>query len=435
VPNFLHCFTFAANQQLREADAHAQRTLREMLQLFAHFCGIAAAPDGSGAINPSFREAEDPFQGYLHGVLDDYDAARSVPLVANAVVAKAAEKTAFNALYYKVVRHRSEVYDIVTRAFRRIGDWEELPSGLGLGDAWNVLWTWTRPRIDWQRLLVFQKVNHFPENIHLSRKDHLKRCFDRFCQAGPRAKPFNVLPKTFVLPKDYVAFVTAFTEDADAAEVNGDANLWIMKPVGQSRGRGIRVIADHNEVQYSEPTIIQKYISNPLLLGGYKFDLRLFVLITCFHPLEAFLYQEGFARLATVKYTNDASAAENKFIHLTNSSIQRHSANSREDAGGADGQEARRDAAVGGTKIDLATLKERLKRLGHDWKPIWRRITEVVLKTLCVTQDHIPHNPNAFELFGFDVLLDTKLMPHLIEVNTSPSMARSTSSTSRSSSR
>ena len=94
--------------QLREADAHAQRTLREMLQLFAHFCGIAAAPDGSGAINPSFREAEDPFQGYLHGVLDDYDAARKVPLVANAVVAKAAEGITYGDWASEVVRGQGE---------------------------------------------------------------------------------------------------------------------------------------------------------------------------------------------------------------------------------------------------------------------------------------------------------------------------------------
>ena len=34
--------------------------------------------------------------------------------------------------------------------------------------------------------------------------------------------------------------------------------------------------------------------------------------------------------------------------------------------------------------------------------------------------DAIPHQPNAFELFGFDVLIDAQLRPWLLEVIASP---------------
>lgn len=36
--------------------------------------------------------------------------------------------------------------------------------------------------------------------------------------------------------------------------------------------------------------------------------------------------------------------------------------------------------------------------------------------------DVIPHQPNAFEVFGYDVLIDANMKPWLIEVNSSPSM-------------
>merc|ERR1719265_1203407 len=79
----------------------------------------------------------------------------------------------FNTRYYKVVQHRTEVYDIVTRSFHTKTGWEELPHGLGLKEVWNLMWTWSKPKIDYSRLFVWQKVNHYPENKHLTRKDYL----------------------------------------------------------------------------------------------------------------------------------------------------------------------------------------------------------------------------------------------------------------------
>lgn len=45
--------------------------------------------------------------------------------------------------------------------------------------------------------------------------------------------------------------------------------------------------------------MVQRYVPDPMVLDGYKFDLRLYVLVTSFHPLEAFVYGDGFARVST----------------------------------------------------------------------------------------------------------------------------------------
>jgi hypothetical protein len=48
--------------------------------------------------------------------------------------------------------------------------------------------------------------------------------------------------------------------------------------------------------------IASEYIDNPLCIDDYKFDLRIYVAITSINPLRVYVYDEGLARFATVKY-------------------------------------------------------------------------------------------------------------------------------------
>lgn len=67
-----------------------------------------------------------------------------------------------------------------------------------------------------------------------------------------------------------------------------------------------------------------RYIDNPLLIGGKKFDLRLYVLVTSFRPLKAYLFKLGFCRFCTVKYDTSVTELDNMYVHLTNVSVQKH---------------------------------------------------------------------------------------------------------------
>ena len=316
-------------------------------------------------------------------------------------------------MYYRVVKARPEVYDIVSRGFNKKKGWSELPHGMNLRLSWNVMWTWSKPGIDMSKLLVWQKVNHFPETRNFSRKDLLKKNIEKTMKISQKcAQLWNIIPLTYVLPKEYLLFVDNY---AKQEEENSSANVWIMKPVGKSRGRGISVINDVNQVSYGEIMIIQKYITNPLLLEGFKFDLRLYILITSFSPLEAFLYKEGFARMSTVPFSLNPDKLHNKFIHLTNASIQKHNQNSKLDS---------LDNILGGSKICLKTLIERLGKLGVNWDKIWQQIIELILKSLIAVQGEIPSYPCCFDLVGYDDMIDEDLQTWLVEINSSPSLAR-----------
>ena len=51
--------------------------------------------------------------------------------------------------------------------------------------------------------------------------------------------------------------------------------------------------------------------------------MRMYVLVTSFYPLRVYLYNEGLARFATEEYSNDADHLRNKYVHLTNFSINK----------------------------------------------------------------------------------------------------------------
>jgi tubulin polyglutamylase TTLL5 len=61
-----------------------------------------------------------------------------------------------------------------------------------------------------------------------------------------------------------------------------------------------------------------------LLIDRLKFDLRIYVLVTSFNPLEVFIFKEGFARFSTEEFSLHPDDIKRTQIHLTNFSIQKH---------------------------------------------------------------------------------------------------------------
>lgn len=78
--------------------------------------------------------------------------------------------------------------------------------------------------------------------------------------------------------------------------INGDQNLWIVKPGHQSRGRGITVLNKYYDIlKYIKEGkgrhwVVQKYIETPLIIHKKKFDIRQWVLVTDWNPLTVYLY-------------------------------------------------------------------------------------------------------------------------------------------------
>ena len=81
--------------------------------------------------------------------------------------------------------------------------------------------------------------------------------------------------------------------------MNNYKDMFILKPTSSSCGRGIRVIGKKQQVNKRSGYLVSKYLSKPHLLRGYKYDMRIYILVTSFEPLRAYIFQSGLVRLAT----------------------------------------------------------------------------------------------------------------------------------------
>lgn len=72
---------------------------------------------------------------------------------------------------------------------------------------------------------------------------------------------------------------------------------------------------------------MQKYIKYPALWQDYKFDFRIYVLITSvIDPMTIFLFNDGLVRLASEKYQGSKDT-QDAYKHLTNYSLNKKNEN------------------------------------------------------------------------------------------------------------
>uniref|UniRef100_H0Y1Z8 Tubulin tyrosine ligase like 2 n=1 Tax=Otolemur garnettii TaxID=30611 RepID=H0Y1Z8_OTOGA len=276
-------------------------------------------------------------------------------------------------------------------------------------EGWNLYWrTSAFQMAEHINLKPWQRLNHHPGTTKLTRKDNLARRL-RHMKRLYSTPLYEFTPLTFVMPSDYTKFVAEYFRERQA--LGTKSGYWICKPAELSRGRGIIIFSDMKDFIFDETSVVQKYICNPLLVGRYKCDLRIYVCVTGFRPLTIYVYREGIARFATEKF--DLSNLQNYYAHLTNCSINK---------GGAS-YEKIKEVVGHGCKWTLSRFFSYLRSWDVDDLLLWRKIHCVVTLTVLAIAPLVPVAANCFELFGFDILIDDNLKPWLLEVNYSPALS------------
>nr|KAF6498401.1 tubulin tyrosine ligase like 4 [Rousettus aegyptiacus] len=169
------------------------------------------------------------------------------------------------------------------------------------------------------------------------------------------------------------------------------------------------------------PLLVQRYLHKPYLISGSKFDLRIYVYVTSYDPLRIYLFSDGLVRFASCKYSPSMKSLGNKFMHLTNYSVNKKNAEYQANAD---------ETACQGHKWALKALWNYLSQKGVNSDAIWEKIKDVVVKTIISSEPYVTsllkmyvrRSYSCHELFGFDIMLDENLKPWVLEVNISPSL-------------
>ena len=229
------------------------------------------------------------------------------------------------------VRFRCTFHNTIYDVLRARG-WKEVETETD----WDVAWIdtgWLRENFDGMHLEDHQRINHFRNHYELTRKDNLIKNLKRMQRQLQRegkdeeARKYDFFPGTYVLPADYGLFVEEFKQQAGA--------IWIMKPIGKAQGKGIFLFNKLAQIQdwkkdhkwksdnpQAETYVVQRYIENPLLVGGKKFDLRIYVLVTSYSPMTVYMNRAGFARFSGHRYNTNVKNLGDSYVHLTNVAIQ-----------------------------------------------------------------------------------------------------------------
>ena len=70
--------------------------------------------------------------------------------------------------------------------------------------------------------------------------------------------------------------------------------------------------------------IIQHYLTSPLLIEGFKFDIRCYMLVARNSPSYMVFYHPGYCRMTLKPFSMSAESLEDSSIHLTNAAVQKN---------------------------------------------------------------------------------------------------------------
>ena len=283
----------------------------------------------------------------------------------------------------------------------------------------------------------------------------INRCYLGTYEPAPPQQALNMLPWDLPLvdkarlaahlkrsAPDFATFVPTtirlgddeewgdFSAELQACAPKKSCGPWILKRTDLSNGEGAQIIPDvaawaeggarERLLDKRLPYILQRYVDEPLLLGGRKSELRTYWLIASLDPLVV-LFNEGTVRLNAAPYQR--ADYDNDLVHITNT--RRQLAHKSLNASQTENH---------GANLKLKWTHEQLRDdlaargYGADaWETLQGRLRQIIMRSVNATRpalsERVGETAGTFQLLGADFIVDEQLRPWLTEVQVGPGLS------------
>ncbi|BBH08212.1 tubulin-tyrosine ligase [Prunus dulcis] len=264
----------------------------------------------------------------------------------------------------------------------------------------EIIWTCTQVDEDMKKATGItdnQYINQFPFEACIVMKHHLAETIQKAHGFPEWLQPtYNLETHLSQLIGDYCV-----------RKRDGLNNLWILKPWNMARTIDTTVTGNRSAIirlMETGPKICQKYIEHPALFQGKKFDIRYIVLVRSMNPLEIFLSDTFWVRLANNQYSLDRHSLFEYETHFTVMNYR-------------------------GTlnhKNTSEFVREFEQEHQVNWLDIHSRVKKMIRSVFEAAAQVHPemHSTTSRAMYGVDVMLDSSFQPKLLEVTYCPDCGR-----------
>jgi len=189
-----------------------------------------------------------------------------------------------------------------------------------------------------------------------------------------------------------------------------------VRAADRGEGKGIFVATEYAEIQSkttaSRSNFIVQRLLKPHLIGGKKYDLRTYVLVSQFQPLQCHFYHEGIVRFAANEYESKGKE-DGRSRWMTNTYFNK------------------KFASVDDLTWTFKRLMDTLAADGVDTNQLMANMKSAIVSTLLTMEpaamNHLRNEiktpcDGCYQLLGVDVMLGHDLTAKVIEINGIPSM-------------